>query len=54
MASADIRRRFVVTGQVQGVGFRPFIFRLAEELTDFLAQSARLGDAIGKAYLEAN
>ena len=23
-------------------------------LTDFLAQSARLGDAIGKAYLEAN
>ncbi|MGE4264090.1 MAG: carbamoyltransferase HypF [Desulfovibrio sp.] len=33
MASADIRRRFVVTGQVQGVGFRPFIFRLAEELT---------------------
>lgn len=32
MASADIRRRFVVTGQVQGVGFRPFIFRLAEEL----------------------
>lgn len=33
MASADIRRRFVVTGQVQGVGFRPFVFRLAEELT---------------------
>ena len=32
MASADIRRRFVVTGQVQGVGFRPFVFRLAEEL----------------------
>ncbi|MDR3641184.1 MAG: carbamoyltransferase HypF [Humidesulfovibrio sp.] len=32
MASADIRRRLVVTGQVQGVGFRPFIFRLAEEL----------------------
>ncbi len=32
MASADIRRRFTVTGQVQGVGFRPFIFRLAEEL----------------------
>jgi len=32
MASADIRRRFVVTGQVQGVCFRPFVFRLAEEL----------------------
>ena len=25
------RRRFVVTGQVQGVGFRPFIYRLALE-----------------------
>jgi len=32
MANADIRRRLVVTGQVQGVGFRPFIFRLAEDL----------------------
>lgn len=32
MANADIRRRLVVTGQVQGVGFRPFIFRLADEL----------------------
>ncbi len=32
MSNADIRRRLVVTGQVQGVGFRPFIFRLAEEL----------------------
>ncbi|EMG36942.1 (NiFe) hydrogenase maturation protein HypF [Desulfocurvibacter africanus PCS] len=26
------RRRFTVTGQVQGVGFRPFVFRLAHEL----------------------
>ena len=31
MASPDVRRRFIVTGQVQGVGFRPFVFRLAEE-----------------------
>lgn len=26
-----IRRRFTVTGQVQGVGFRPFVYRLALE-----------------------
>ncbi|EGJ48525.1 carbamoyltransferase HypF [Desulfocurvibacter africanus] len=26
------RRRFTVTGQVQGVGFRPFVFRLAHDL----------------------
>lgn len=30
-AQKDIRRAFVVTGQVQGVGFRPFIYRLAHE-----------------------
>ncbi|MGC9454837.1 MAG: carbamoyltransferase HypF [Phycisphaerae bacterium] len=34
MAVKDkIRRRFRVTGQVQGVGFRPFVFRLAESLS---------------------
>lgn len=27
------RRRFIVQGQVQGVGFRPFVFSLAEELS---------------------
>ena len=26
------RKRFIVTGQVQGVGFRPFVYRLAAEL----------------------
>jgi hydrogenase maturation protein HypF len=26
------RRRFIVTGQVQGVGFRPFVYRLAREM----------------------
>ncbi|MGB2823247.1 MAG: acylphosphatase [Phycisphaerae bacterium] len=27
------RERFIVTGQVQGVGFRPFVYRLAAELS---------------------
>lgn len=27
----QFRRRFIVTGQVQGVGFRPFVFRIATE-----------------------
>ena len=30
--AAIVRRRVTVTGAVQGVGFRPFAFRLAEEL----------------------
>ncbi len=29
---ANTRRRHVVAGQVQGVGFRPFVYRLAREL----------------------
>ena len=28
----DVRRRIEVTGTVQGVGFRPFVYRLAHEL----------------------
>ena len=26
-----VRRAFVASGQVQGVGFRPFVYRLAHE-----------------------
>ncbi|MGB6513950.1 MAG: carbamoyltransferase HypF [Mycobacterium sp.] len=30
--SVDVRQRFTVTGVVQGVGFRPFVHRIASEL----------------------
>ena len=30
--SAPVRRQIRVVGQVQGVGFRPFVYRLAREL----------------------
>ncbi|MGH3971222.1 MAG: carbamoyltransferase HypF [Mycobacterium sp.] len=32
LRSDDIRQRFTVTGVVQGVGFRPFVHRIASEL----------------------
>ena len=32
LAASKVRLRIVVRGMVQGVGFRPFIFRLAEQL----------------------
>jgi hydrogenase maturation protein HypF len=31
-ADSSVARRIVVTGTVQGVGFRPFVYRLAAEL----------------------
>ncbi len=41
--SADVRQRFTVTGVVQGVGFRPFVHRIASELglTGFVGNDSR-------------
>ena len=32
LRSDDVRQRFTVSGVVQGVGFRPFVHRIASEL----------------------
>lgn len=42
-ASPNVRRRFVVSGQVRGVGFRYHALRLAErlKLNGFVANSGR-------------
>ncbi|MGH3597310.1 MAG: acylphosphatase, partial [Mycobacterium sp.] len=32
LRSGHVRQRFMVTGVVQGVGFRPFVHRIASEL----------------------
>ena len=48
VAGAVVRRRFTVTGVVQGVGFRPFVHRLAAEL----ALSGFVGNAAGEVFVE--
>lgn len=47
-SSDPVRRRFTVTGVVQGVGFRPFVHRLATEL----GLSGLVGNDTGAVFLE--
>ncbi|OBF74715.1 carbamoyltransferase HypF [Mycobacterium sp. 852002-51613_SCH5001154] len=44
----DVRQRFTVTGVVQGVGFRPFVHRIATEL----GLSGFVGNDSGAVFLE--
>ncbi|MDP7735809.1 carbamoyltransferase HypF [Mycobacterium paragordonae] len=46
--SDDVRRRITVTGVVQGVGFRPFVHRLANELN----LTGFVGNDSGAVFLE--
>ncbi|WP_343599951.1 carbamoyltransferase HypF [Mycobacterium sp.] len=48
LRSDDVRRRFTVTGVVQGVGFRPFVHRVASEL----GLSGFVGNDSGAVFLE--
>ena len=48
MRSDDIRQRFTVTGVVQGVGFRPFVHRIATELE----LAGFVGNDSGAVFLE--
>ncbi|BBX66271.1 carbamoyltransferase [Mycobacterium saskatchewanense] len=48
LRSDDIRRRFTVTGVVQGVGFRPFVHRVAGEL----GLAGFVGNDSGAVFLE--
>ncbi len=43
-----VRRRYAVTGVVQGVGFRPFVHRIAAEL----GLSGFVGNAAGEVFVE--
>jgi hydrogenase maturation protein HypF len=46
--SFDVRQRFTVTGVVQGVGFRPFVHRIASEL----GLAGFVGNDSGAVFLE--
>ncbi len=46
--SDDVRQRFTVTGVVQGVGFRPFVHRIASEL----GLAGFVGNDSGAVFLE--
>ena len=48
LAGEVVRRRYTVTGVVQGVGFRPFVHRIAAEL----ALSGFVGNAAGEVFVE--
>src|SRR4051812_5014434 len=48
LAGEVVRRRYTVTGVVQGVGFRPFVHRVAAEL----ALSGFVGNAAGEVFVE--
>ncbi|MFV0422700.1 carbamoyltransferase HypF [Oleidesulfovibrio sp.] len=43
MSVAAVRRKYVIAGQVQGVGFRPFVFRIAHDnsITGTVANTSR-------------
>ncbi len=45
---SDVRQHFTVTGVVQGVGFRPFVHRIASEL----GLAGFVGNDSGAVFLE--
>jgi hydrogenase maturation protein HypF len=47
-SACDVRQRFTVTGVVQGVGFRPFVHRIASEL----GLTGFVGNDSGAVFLE--
>jgi hydrogenase maturation protein HypF len=49
LRSADVRQRFTVVGVVQGVGFRPFVHRIASQL----GLAGFVGNDSGAVFVEA-